>query len=118
MIEIKLPWPPTVNTYYRNFNGRMLISKKGRAFAEEVGLICCRERIANKKLEGRLAVEIEAFPPDRRKRDIDNLLKSTLDAVNKAAVFIDDSQIDELSIVRREVSKPGYINLRIGAANG
>ena len=36
MIEITLPWPPTVNTYWRNFNGRTIISAKGREYRKAV----------------------------------------------------------------------------------
>jgi crossover junction endodeoxyribonuclease RusA len=36
MIELTLPWPPTVNTYWRNFNGRVLISAKGREYRKAV----------------------------------------------------------------------------------
>ena len=37
MIEITLPWPPSVNTYWRNFDGRMIISARGREYRETVG---------------------------------------------------------------------------------
>ncbi len=32
MIEITLPWPPSVNTYWRMFKNRMIISKEGREY--------------------------------------------------------------------------------------
>lgn len=44
-------------------------------------------------------------PPDRRKRDLDNLLKSLLDGLEGAGVFKDDAQIDDLQIVRRPSDK-------------
>ena len=51
-------------------------------------------------LTGRVAVRIEAQPPDRRVRDLDNLLKAPLDALTHAGLWVDDSQIDELTIMR------------------
>ena len=57
-------------------------------------------------LLGRLSVHINVFPPDRRIRDIDNLLKSALDSLTHAGVYLDDSQIDKIAIVRREIDKP------------
>lgn len=48
----------------------------------------------------RLSLSILAYPPDRRKRDLDNILKSLLDALMHARVYSDDSQIDRLSIMR------------------
>ena len=53
-----------------------------------------------KPLEGRLGVSINAHPPDARRRDLDNLFKSVLDSLQHANVFLDDSQIDFLSIHR------------------
>ncbi|NBW22487.1 MAG: RusA family crossover junction endodeoxyribonuclease, partial [Caulobacteraceae bacterium] len=43
------------------------------------------------KAAGSVRVVIEAFPPDRRKRDLDNILKSLLDALTHAGVWEDDS---------------------------
>lgn len=51
----------------------------------------------------RMKVALVLSPPDKRKRDLDNYLKATLDAMTHAGVFVDDSQIDALSIERGEV---------------
>jgi len=64
-------------------------------------------------LEGRLAVHITLFPPDRRKRDVDNILKALLDACEHAGCYESDSQIDELHIVRQEVKKGGVCTIVI-----
>jgi crossover junction endodeoxyribonuclease RusA len=53
----------------------------------------------------RLRVELSVTPPDNRRRDLDNLLKATLDAMQIAGVYYDDSQIDELLVIRRPVRK-------------
>jgi hypothetical protein len=49
-------------------------------------------------LLGELSVTIFIFPPDRRKRDIDNIAKATLDALTIAGLWKDDSQIKELNL--------------------
>lgn len=59
-----------------------------------------------KPLEGRLTVCLNAYPPDQRKRDLDNLLKQTLDALQHAGIFKDDAQIDEI-LIRRGLSCKG-----------
>jgi len=43
---------------------------------------------------------IEAFPPDKRRRDLDNLIKAIQDSLQYAGVYEDDSQIDYLTIKR------------------
>ena len=99
-MHIDLPWPPSVNHYWRSVPGRgVLISAKGREYRQEVYarvLIQC----AAKRLAGRLRVQIAAFPPDKRRRDLDNVLKACLDALTHAGVWLDDQQIDDLRIVR------------------
>lgn len=97
MIDLTLPWPPSVNTYWRTFNGRMIISAKGREYREEV----CSQIMLHKKAchyAGKLRVVIEAWRPDKRRRDLDNLLKATLDGLAHAGVYEDDSQIVDLRI--------------------
>ena len=54
---------------------------------------------------GRLRVEVVAHAPDHRRRDLDNLHKATLDALEHAAVYADDGQIDDLRIRRGDVDK-------------
>jgi crossover junction endodeoxyribonuclease RusA len=97
MIEITLPWPPSVNTYWRNFDGRMIISAKGREYRETVGDQMTVQRMV-KHFAGPLRVVIEAWRPDKRRRDLDNLLKATLDGLAHAGVYEDDSQIVDLRI--------------------
>lgn len=99
MISIELPWPPSVNHYYRRTSGRVFITAKGVAYRTAVSLSCIDYQHSFKK-EDRLSVTIYAYPPDNRRRDLDNILKCLLDSLEKAQVFVDDSQIDEL-IVRR-----------------
>ena len=97
MIEITLPWPPSVNTYWRTFNGRMIISARGREYRETVGDQMTMQKQV-KHFKGPLRVVIEAWRPDRRRRDLDNLLKATLDGLAHAGVYEDDSQIVDLRI--------------------
>ena len=97
MIEFTLPWPPSVNTYWRNFNGRMIISAKGREYRETVGDQMTLQKMVY-RFSGPLRVVIEAYRPDKRRRDLDNLLKATLDGLAYAGVYEDDSQIVDLRI--------------------
>jgi crossover junction endodeoxyribonuclease RusA len=107
----ELPFPPSVNAYWRHVGKRVLISEAGRIYAAAVaGLV--REDYP-KPLTGRLCLIVEAYPPDCRSRDIDNLLKAPLDAMTKAGVYVDDSQIDAISLFRREVVPGGRLVVNI-----
>ena len=108
MISLTLPWPPSVNSYWRTVNGRTMISKRGRLYKQAVAR-CVQLSKGNKHLRSRLSLTIDAFPPDRRRRDLDNLVKAVSDALEDAGVFVDDSQIDHLTVNRNEVVKGGFV---------
>lgn len=83
----------------------MKLSDAGKAFRRQViaEIIQQRSGLPAAALRGRLAVTITCFPPDRRRRDVDNWAKAMLDAIEKSGlVFLDDSQIDDLHIKRGE----------------
>jgi crossover junction endodeoxyribonuclease RusA len=97
MSELTLPWPPSVNTYWRTFQGRMIISEKGRQYRKDVADQVLIQR-GSKNFAGKMRVEIQAFRPDNRRRDLDNLLKAILDGCTHAGVWVDDSNIVDLRI--------------------
>ena len=96
-LRLELPWPPSVNVYWRHWQGRMVISTAGRQYAKAVA-DQVRMQGGVRRFEGKLKVVIQAYRPDNRKRDLDNLLKATLDALTKAGVWADDGLIVDLRI--------------------
>ena len=111
MIEITLPYPPSVNRYYRAVGQRVLISSEGRAFRERVCSVLADWGLPT--MTGRLAVTIEVFPPDNRRRDLDNTQKSLLDAMQHGRLYVDDSQIDDLHSIRRSTTPGGKVIVQI-----
>jgi crossover junction endodeoxyribonuclease RusA len=101
-----------VNTYWRSVplrgRVRVLISEEGQRYAREVALRCLEQK-APRDVSGRLAVRLYVEPPDTRIRDIDNLPKAILDALTKAKVWMDDSQVDALHVVRGPKFRGGRI---------
>lgn len=95
--DLTLPWPPSMNKYWRTFQGRMIISADGRSYRKAVADQVLIQRAA-KNYTCKLRVQIEAFRPDNRRRDLDNLLKAVLDGCTHAGVWEDDSNIVDLRI--------------------
>lgn len=116
MTEITLPWPPSVNDYWhRRADGKgVRVSEKGVAFRETC-IWQAKAQKANVGLAGPLAVDIVAFMPDKRRRDLDNVLKALLDGLTHAGVWADDSQVVDLRI-RRAPTVGGMVKLQIREA--
>ena len=56
---------------------------------------------------------VELYCPDKRRRDIDNLIKPLLDALEAANVFVNDEQFDSIHITRAGYEKPGRMRVTI-----
>ena len=102
MIDVVFPfWPPSVNHAWRNVGNSVKISEAGRDFRREIKkyalLLRLEKKLPREPLVGDLEVKIILYPPESRKRDLDNYFKSTLDAMTHSKVWGDDSQIKRLS---------------------
>lgn len=112
MIFLKLPLPPSVNSYRTIFRGRMNITKAGREFKAAVADYVVEYKVP-KLGDSKLKVTMVLFPRDKRKIDIDNRIKAVLDALEDAGVFNNDFQVDHLEIIRGEPVKNGGIRVMI-----
>lgn len=101
-----MPYPPSVNRYWRYANGRAYVTAEGKQYKAAV-LQCVGRRPS--PTPDRVCIVVDVYPPDRRARDIDNLLKALLDALTNAGVWMDDEQVDRIVIERRDVVKGGAL---------
>lgn len=106
MLILELPWPPSVNHYWVASGHRRYISRKGIEFRKCV-LVACQDN--DIKFDGPVSITIGAYPPDRRKRDLDNILKGLLDSLEYAEIYKNDNQVARLFIERKEIEKPGKV---------
>lgn len=113
-IKLLLPWPPSVNHYWRTVliptkRGkvpRTLISKEGRIFRRNAFVAIKKQYPICEVIRDRCQVHIYLKAPDERRRDIDNYVKAVLDVLTHANVLEDDVLVDEL-IVQRGLKEPG-----------
>ena len=111
-LTLLLPWPPTANNLYFNSpRGGRCLSPLGRLYAIRVGLEVRKHR--NAFGTDRLSLSITANPPDRRRRDLSNLPKCLEDALTKARIWADDSQVDDLRVIRGEPTPGGSLTVTI-----
>lgn len=103
---LQLPLPPSVNAYWRNFHGRIILSQAARDYKIQVKQAVSLARTpyfgAN-----RLHAIITIFPRDKRKSDLDNRCKGLFDALQHAGIFDDDSQFDKIEIAKGSIKTGG-----------
>ena len=122
MLQFNLPYPPSVNHYYIRGSNRTVLSASARNYRELI-YYTLRQCIGQEgkwdgeAMNGDLMVEIIMYPPDKRKRDIDNIKKALFDALQYAGLYKDDYQIcDDHTLRINKVVKNGLIDFRIMSA--
>ncbi len=116
MTWLLLPWPPKECSP----NARGHWSKKSRAakkYRADCHLLCKQAGLAMP--EGRALLVLEFVPPDKRRRDDDNLLacfKSGRDGLADA-LGIDDARFVTMLRISEETTKGGAVRVRIQALN-
>jgi crossover junction endodeoxyribonuclease RusA len=111
-LTFTLPWPPSINNYYgRRPRGGVYLKPDAKTFRLLV-LAALRDEVYE-KITGPVEIDIYASPPDKRIRDLDNIEKPLLDALQHAGVFENDFQITRKQITRMHVEAGGVIRIRV-----
>lgn len=112
-----IPYPPSVNKYWvRRRGGGLMLSPVARAYKKNVAALLHRHK-SKKPSESKLKIEIYAVMPDRRKRDLDNICKGVLDAM-EGIIYVDDCQFDSILIERIGYVKGGRLDIEITEIEG
>lgn len=106
LVLIDLPWPPSVNHYWKARGKRRFISARANAWMKEAVFLVQQAR-RSLSFTGPVAVVAFLHPPDRRVRDIDNTAKPLLDALVKGGLIKSDHQVSLLLLKREEVLRGG-----------
>lgn len=110
-VAYELSYPPSVNHYWRRVGERTLISRAGRKYRKQVADELALQGVV--AAEGSVGLFVSVHPPDRRRRDLDNILKALLDALQHGGAYRDDSQIDTLEVVRSDVLPSGKVTVLV-----
>ena len=95
MIKIIVALPPSMNRLWRTTaTGGMYRSKEYKAWLKTAVLNAMLQS-GRKRIDGPYKLTLEAVRPDKRKRDLDNLLKAASDCLVQAGI-IDDSKCEHI----------------------
>ena len=111
LIRLILPKPPSSNRYWRVYRNRVVKSKEALSFIALVDTLARNLKI-RPILTGDVAVDVCWYRGAKR-GDLDNLAKCALDALKNGIVFRDDSQVAELSMHRRDGTKPERVEVTV-----
>lgn len=112
MIEIQLPYPPSANRLWRRSGTHIHKSAQYTKWLREAGWQAISQKPGG--IKGPYALQIQAVRPDKRKRDLGNLLKGIEDLLVSIGVIEDDSHADLISM--RWVTTGEGITVRISPA--
>lgn len=99
MIEVRLPLPPSTNKLYRAVPGRGVIKSAAyRKWIDDAGYALLEQK--PKPVAGDFDLWLYVEWPDKRKRDLDNSIKATLDLLVSHQLVEDDSKCQAMHIYR------------------
>ncbi|WP_454833518.1 RusA family crossover junction endodeoxyribonuclease [Rahnella aceris] len=113
-MQLTLPFPPSVNGYWRSTRKGVLISERGRIFrSNALASIYQQLRSRPTALLTELDVHLVLYPPTRAKRDLDNFQKALFDGLTHAGIWKDDSQVKRMTVEWGPVTKEGKAEITI-----
>jgi len=107
----RLPVPKT-NRYVRRRGGKVFKPPRVRNW-EVRALWEIKQQYSGEPINRKVAVDIVLTLPNHRRRDIDNMLKSLWDVLEKGGVLADDALIYEVRTVKRIVKGEEEVLIKI-----
>ena len=115
MTVIKVTYPTVTGNHYKTINfarRRVFVTKAGQMYRLAIKADLMGSG-AVKGYDVPLSVKMKIVPPDRRRRDIDNICKTLFDALTLAGLWTDDKLIKHLTVEVADPMKPGHVELAV-----
>lgn len=112
-LHADIPMPPSVNRNTRFGKHGAYSSPAYKAWQKEVGEIFLAAKA--KEMKPPYKVKYAVGRPDKRNRDIDNLIKPLNDALQRAGILTNDSLVQEINIKWCDAAPKGMVVLNVYA---
>lgn len=115
-VTVDLPYPPSANVRLVKSASGVYRTRDDRDYRKACAQAILVQQVPRweRKIRGRLCAWVDVYPPKTsRNRDLDNVLKASLDALTHCGVIQDDENIDWLHVVRRVPEGIGRLRIQI-----
>ena len=118
-VTLVLPFPPGVNNLFATVGKRRVVSKRYAAW-RTVAQYAVADRFDEKSdaVSGPFVARLSFDRPDKRRRDLDGLVKAPLDLLVSMGVIEDDHLAQRITLEwsDKAPAKPGHVTIHLEAA--
>lgn len=118
MFKLELPYPISVNRYWKFWRNQPRVSEEARAYKIAVAAIAIEHGVT--VIDGDVAIAFVLHPKmtksgtaSRTRMDLDNAQKVAIDALNGVA-YIDDKQIVDIRMTLGAAMQGGGLSVWVG----
>ena len=111
--EFTMPYPPSVNGMWRVFRNRSILSKRGREYRIKAIEAIEALGLGGELIDSKLTFSMIINPPTLRKYDVDNFTKAVFDSLTHAKFWVDDEQVQMLTIEKGIKTAGGNVTIKI-----
>ena len=109
-IALTLPYPPSVNRYWRNVRGIVVASREAKDYRMLARFRATQQGVGEPLMQP-VTVTVHVYRP-RKAGDLDNSLKALFDALIGIA-YVDDKQVVEIHAYRHDDARNPRVEISI-----
>ena len=111
--EFVMPWAPSVNSCWMHTRCGVKLSKRGRKYRVDAIALLDEIGLSGELISSNVSMSIVLNPPTLRRYDVDNFSKSLLDALSHAKFWVDDEQVQKLTISKGVKVRGGNVQVKV-----
>lgn len=106
-----MPWAPSVNSCWMHTRRGVMLSARGRKYRADAIALLDELGLYNELIDSNVSMSVVLNPPTLRRYDVDNFSKSLLDALSHAKFWVDDEQVQKLTVSKGVKTSGGSVEV-------